>query len=58
MKTTLEEREARTSVQEGISLLPYVPLYQRMHQRRWRAALLLGAAIGALALVLRRSARR
>lgn len=53
MTRQLSPREARSPMEEGISLLPYVPLYQRMHRRRWGAALLASAGIGALAWWMR-----
>jgi asparagine N-glycosylation enzyme membrane subunit Stt3 len=57
MKPLVEAREARSPLQEGISLLPYIPIYQRMHRRRWGAALLASLAAGGLAWWWQRSQR-
>ena len=54
MKTLPPTREARNPMEEGISLLPYVPVFQRMHRRRWGAALLAAATAGGIAWLMRR----
>lgn len=53
MKELHQERPARTPLEEGISLLPYVPLFQRLHRRQWGMALL-AAALGGTWWLLRR----
>ncbi|MNT41724.1 hypothetical protein D3C72_1780970 [compost metagenome] len=50
MKTLLDKREARNPLEEGMSMLPYLGVYQRMHRRRWGAAVLASVAAGGLAL--------
>ncbi|MNK97314.1 hypothetical protein D3C87_1176390 [compost metagenome] len=58
MKTLPEAREARSPIAEGISMLPYIGVYQRMHRRRWGAALLATTlAAGGLAIWLGRRRR-
>ena len=56
MKRVLDEREARNPVEEGVSMLPYLGVYQRMHRRRWRGALIAALAAGGLAVWLNRRA--
>lgn len=55
----IEDRPARTPLQEGLSLLPYAWLFQRMHRRQWTQGLaamaLLGVAGAALAWWRRRT---
>ncbi|MNY63483.1 hypothetical protein D3C86_2004480 [compost metagenome] len=46
VKTLYDERNARTTVEEVVSTVPYLVLYQGMHRRRWIAAALLAAAAG------------
>ena len=58
MKTLLDEREARNPVEEGLSMLPYLGVYQRMHRRRWGGALIATLAAGGLALWLNRRSSR
>ena len=58
MKTVLDGRMARNSIEEGLSMLPYLRVYQRMHRRRWRGALIAALAAGGLALWLNRRATR
>lgn len=58
MKTLLDEREARNPVEEGLSMLPYLGVYQRMHRRRWGGALIAALAAGGLAFWLNRRASR
>lgn len=57
MKTVLDKRDARNPVEEGISMLPYIGVYQRLHRRRWGAALIASLATGGLALWLNRRNR-
>lgn len=57
MKTLPDQREARNPIEEGVSILPYIGLYQRMHRRRWGAALIAAIAAGGLA-AWRRGRRR
>ncbi len=54
MKTLREAREARNPIEEGVSMLPYLGVYQRMHRRRWGAALVATLAAGGLAFWLNR----
>lgn len=49
-----DARTARTPLAQGMSLLPYIALYQRMHRGRWRTALGMAVTAGALALWRRR----
>jgi hypothetical protein len=58
MKPLLEARDARNPLEEGLSLLPYISIYQRMHRRRWGAALLASALAGGVAWVWRRRTSR
>lgn len=51
MKTVLDKREARNPIEEGISMMPYLGVYQRMHRRRWGAALIASLAAGGLAIL-------
>jgi len=52
-----ETRAARTPLQEGLSLLPYIWLSQRMHRRRWTQGLTAAAVAGlAVAAALRKRA--
>jgi hypothetical protein len=39
MKQLIDTRPARGSLEEGISLIPYGIVYQRLHRRRWAIAL-------------------
>ena len=57
MKTVLDEREARNPIEEGVSLMPYLGVYQRLHRRRWGAALIASLAAGGLAFWLNRRNR-
>ena len=50
MDVLRDEREARNPVEEGVSMLPYLAVYQRLHRRRWGAAVLTALAAGGLAL--------
>lgn len=55
MNVRSEDRPARSPLAEGLSMLPYLQVYQRMHRRRWQwgaAAIALG--IAALWLARRR----
>ncbi len=57
MKTLLDRRDARNPVEEGMSMLPYLGVYQRMHRRRWGAAMIASLAAGGLAFWLNRRNR-
>jgi len=46
-----DERVARTPIQEAISLVPYIWVFQRMHRRRWAQGLTAAAAVTGLALL-------
>ncbi|HEY9857498.1 MAG TPA: hypothetical protein V6D05_17270 [Stenomitos sp.] len=52
-----DERVARTPLQEAISLVPYVWVYQRMHRRRWAQGLAAAAAVAGLAVLAMRRRR-
>lgn len=54
MKRLLNGRPARTPLQEGASIAPYLLLYQHEHRRRWAVGLAAAAFLGAVALILRR----
>lgn len=54
MKRLLNGRPARTPLQEGASMAPYLLLYQREHRRRWAVGLAVTAFLGAVVLMLRR----
>ncbi|MNY06560.1 hypothetical protein D3C86_1393220 [compost metagenome] len=47
VRTIQDERKARTAVDEVISTVPYLVIYQGMHRRRWIAAAMLAAVAGA-----------
>lgn len=50
MAIKLAPRPARSPLSEGLSIVPYLLLYQRLHRRRWAAALVLSAGLAILAL--------